>query len=72
MTDRCEQMNVDETCARLRNVLLETRGLGRRELLKALGRFFAGTALLASLPALLSGASRRSRHRNIGITRGFR
>ena len=45
-------MDVDAACARLREVLIETRGLGRRELLKAVGRAFAGSALLASLPAL--------------------
>jgi putative spermidine/putrescine transport system substrate-binding protein len=52
MADQARPMDVDETCARLREVLIETRGLGRRELLKALGRVFAGSALLASLPAL--------------------
>ena len=56
MADQARPMDVDATCARLREVLIETRGLGRRELLKALGRAFAGSALLASLPALRPAA----------------
>ena len=45
-------LNVDETCARLRQVLNETRGLGRRDFIKALGAAFAG----ATSSALLGGA----------------
>ena len=52
MADQARPMDVDAACARLREVLIETRGLGRRELLKAVGRAVAGSALLASLPAL--------------------
>ena len=48
MADKTETIDVDAACARLRDVLTETRGLGRRELLAALGRTFAGSALLAT------------------------
>ena len=61
MADQDRDIDVDETCARLRDVLLETRGLGRRELLTALGRAFAGSALLATLPAWHRGRKRPSR-----------
>jgi putative spermidine/putrescine transport system substrate-binding protein len=44
------EIDVDETCARLRAVLLQTRGLDRREFIKALGGALAGTAALAMLP----------------------
>ena len=54
MTDRRE--STEQICARLRDVLYETRNLGRRELLAALGRAFAGTALLSSLPGVGSRA----------------
>ena len=43
------ERNIDETCARLRRVLNETRGLGRRDFIKALGAAFAG-ATLSALP----------------------
>jgi len=56
MANRAREMDVAETCARLREMLIETRGLGRRELLEALGRAFAGSALLASLPTMLPRA----------------
>jgi putative spermidine/putrescine transport system substrate-binding protein len=54
MSDRRE--STEQICARLRDVLYETRNLGRRELLTALGRAFAGTALLSSLPGVSSRA----------------
>jgi putative spermidine/putrescine transport system substrate-binding protein len=56
MADKTETIDVDAACARLRDVLTETRGLGRRELLAALGRTFAGSALLATVPAMGSRA----------------
>jgi putative spermidine/putrescine transport system substrate-binding protein len=49
MADRPKEVDVDETCARLRKILLETRGLGRRDFMAALGRAFAGSALLPLL-----------------------
>jgi putative spermidine/putrescine transport system substrate-binding protein len=44
------EIDVDEVCERLRAVLLETRGLDRRQFIKALRRAFAGSALLSMLP----------------------
>ena len=38
---------VEEACARLREALTQTHGLGRREFLRALARTAAGSALLA-------------------------
>jgi putative spermidine/putrescine transport system substrate-binding protein len=43
---------VEEACARLRNVLGETRGLDRRELVRALAQAAAGSALLGPLAAV--------------------
>jgi len=43
---------VEEACARLRDLLTQTRGLGRREFLRALARTAAGSALLAPLASL--------------------
>src|SRR5262245_65299569 len=43
--------------ARLRDVLTQTRGLGRREFLRALARTAAGSALLAPLATLASDAA---------------
>ena len=57
MVDRTEDLDVDATCARLRKVLLETRGLGRRDVLAALGRAFAGTAALSLLPRMMPAAA---------------
>ena len=31
MIDRSQDIDVEETCARLRKLLMETRGVGRRE-----------------------------------------
>ena len=56
MADHWNEFDVDATCARLREVLQETRGLGRREFLSALGRACAGSALLSTLPAMVSHA----------------
>jgi putative spermidine/putrescine transport system substrate-binding protein len=47
MTDRQRQYEVHEICARLRDVLAETRGLGRRDFMKALGGALAGSAFSA-------------------------
>src|SRR5882672_2576058 len=52
--DRHQDLDVDATCARLREVLLQTRGLGRRELIAALGRTLGGSAILAMLPRAMS------------------
>ena len=41
--------DVAEACAQLRQVLDETRGLGRREFLKALGAAASGSALISTL-----------------------
>jgi len=56
MTDRFERYDVEKACARLRGVLMETRGLGRREFLAALGRAAAGSTLLAPFGALTRAA----------------
>src|SRR5262249_21306792 len=48
---------VEEACARLRDVLMQTRGLGRREFLRALAGAAAGSALLAPLASLASRAA---------------
>jgi putative spermidine/putrescine transport system substrate-binding protein len=44
--------DVDEACALLREVLLETRGFDRRKFLRVLGKVAAGSALTAPLAAL--------------------
>jgi len=46
--------HVDDACARLLDVLIETRGLDRRELLHALAKAAAGSVLLAPLAAVAS------------------
>jgi putative spermidine/putrescine transport system substrate-binding protein len=43
--------SVDEACARLRDLLRQTRGLDRRDFLRAFGEAAAGSALLSSLAA---------------------
>ena len=48
---------VDESCALLRDVLLETRGLDRRAFLAALGRAATGCALLAPFATVARRAS---------------
>src|SRR5712691_6284248 len=51
--------DVDEACARLRVLLLETRGLGRRDFLRALAAATAaGSALLALAPRTVEAAER--------------
>jgi putative spermidine/putrescine transport system substrate-binding protein len=50
--------DVDEACARLRTVLQDTRGLGRRDFLKAIAAAAVGSPLLSALPGLGSGPSR--------------
>src|SRR5512140_540908 len=58
MADRSlDSDQVEESCARLRDVLLETFGLDRRAFLAALGRAAAGSALLAPFGALARRAS---------------
>jgi putative spermidine/putrescine transport system substrate-binding protein len=54
MTDQ-----IDEACARLRDLLLETKGLGRREFLNALGKVAAGSALLAPFGILTAHADEK-------------
>src|SRR5712691_10127632 len=51
--------DVDEACARLRALLLETRGLGRRDFLRALAASAAGSALLSPLIAFAARAAER-------------
>ena len=51
MIDRQHRLETEETCKRLREVLLQTRGLGRRDFIKALGGAFAGAALPGLHPA---------------------
>src|SRR5258706_14160655 len=48
--------SVDEACARLRDVLIETRGLDRREFLHPLAKTPAGAALLAPLAAVAAAS----------------
>ena len=55
MLDRCTE--VDEACGQLRSVLQETRGLARRDFLKALGRTATGSTLLATLTGIGAGPS---------------
>ena len=60
MTERLgsdQRDEVEESCARLRDVLDETRGLDRRAFLAALGRAAAGSALLAPFGALARRAN---------------
>src|SRR5256885_11929017 len=52
LDDRTRDEDVDQACARLREVLLQTRGVGRREFLRALATAAAGSALLAPLAAI--------------------
>ena len=47
-----KDIDVDETCARLRKLLAETRGLSRREFAKALGQALAGSAFLSVFPRM--------------------
>src|SRR5439155_9727814 len=47
----------DEACARLRELLMCTRGLARREFLHALAKAAAGSALLSPLGAIASRAA---------------
>ena len=49
---RNRDVSVNSACARLRDVLLQTRGLGRRDFLRVLAKAAAGSALLSSLGAI--------------------
>jgi putative spermidine/putrescine transport system substrate-binding protein len=49
--------DMDETCARLRDVLIATRGLPRRDFLRALAGAAAGSALLGPLAGIASRAA---------------
>ena len=56
MLDRRQDIDVDAACAQLRKLLADTRGLGRREFIKALGRTLAGSAILSLLPRMTGHA----------------
>ena len=56
MLDRCQNIDVDAACAQLRKLLADTRGLGRRDFIKALGQALAGSAILSLLPRLTADA----------------
>jgi len=49
--------DVDDACARLRELLTRTRGVGRRDFLQALVTTAAGTTLLSPLAALMTGTA---------------
>src|SRR4051794_39875678 len=49
---RNHDASIDEACARLRDVLEQTRGLGRRDFLRVLAGAAAGSALLSPLVAI--------------------
>jgi putative spermidine/putrescine transport system substrate-binding protein len=53
-----EDDDVDKACARLREVLLRTRDLGRRDFLRALTKAAAGSALLAPFAAIAPDGAR--------------
>ena len=57
MIDRCKDTEVEQTCARLRRLLAETRGLGRRDFIKALGQAMAGSAVVSLFPRLVPKAA---------------
>ena len=57
MIDRSQDIDVEETCARLRKLLMETRGVGRREFIMALGQTLGGSALLSLLPRMVPDAA---------------
>jgi putative spermidine/putrescine transport system substrate-binding protein len=57
MIDRSQDIDVEETCARLRKLLMATRGVGRREFIKALGQTLGGSALLSLLPRMVPDAA---------------
>jgi putative spermidine/putrescine transport system substrate-binding protein len=50
---------IDEACARLRDLLLETKGLDRREFLQALGKAAAASALLSPFGMLAAQADEK-------------
>src|SRR6185436_9213548 len=56
MLDRCQDIDVEPACAQLRKLLADTRGLGRRDFIKALGQALAGSAILSLLPRLTADA----------------
>ena len=49
--------HVDDACARLRDILIENRGLNRRDFLRVLAKAAAGSALLSPLAAMASHAA---------------
>ena len=49
---RNRDASTDEACARLRNVLEQTRGLGRRDFLRVVAEAAAGSVLLSPLVAI--------------------
>jgi putative spermidine/putrescine transport system substrate-binding protein len=51
--------DVDRACSRLREVLFETRGLGRREFLRTLGKAAAGSVLVSPFAALSAWAEQK-------------
>ena len=55
---RNRDASVDEACARLRRILIQTRGLERRDFLRVLAKAAAGSALLSPL-ARDRGVARR-------------
>ncbi len=58
MSDRHDS-DVDLACSLLHDVLMETRGLPRREFIRALGKVAAGSALLSPLAALSASAEEK-------------
>ncbi len=58
MSDRPDS-NVDRACSLLRDALCETRGLGRRQFIRALGKAAAGSTLISPLAALAAWAEEK-------------
>ena len=56
MLDRCQNIDVDAARAQLRKLLADTRGLGRREFIKALGHASAGPCLQQNLVCVLEAS----------------
>jgi putative spermidine/putrescine transport system substrate-binding protein len=63
MTHRQSEYDVETACAHLRDILNETRGLGRRDFIKALGAAFGGAAL-----PLLPGMAPRAQADALPVT----
>jgi len=55
---RNHDASIDEACARLRNVLERTRGLGRRDFLRVLAEAAAGSVLLSPPIAIAARTAR--------------